>query len=173
VEEVMRHFSEQQATTYYILFAYQHILFKLGRTDEDETSDQIKNFRFSRFRNRVQVQEKNKQGYNVHLLIIELFTLVLRKKFDTFIDRAEAIQKYVQRYLSNSSNQRNALFLKMLLSAAEFDFDAEKLRAEEEDDRQLLSRLPNLAFDQDAASNEFLAFEIQWELYLEALKQMS
>ena len=169
VEEVMRYFSEQQATTYYILFAYQYILFKLGRTDANETPDQVKNFRFSRFRNRVQVQEKNKQGYNVHLLIIELFTLVLRRHFDTFIDRAEAIQKYVQRYLSNSSNQRNALYLKMLLSAVEYDFEADKLRKQREDDRQLLSRLPNLAFDQDAASNEFLPFEVQWELFLEAL----
>ena len=171
VEEVMRHFSEQQATTYYILFAYQFILFRLGRTDDSETPDQIKKFRFSRFRNRVQVQEKNKQGYNVHLLIIELFTLVLRKQFDKFIDRAEAIQKYVQRYLSNSSNQRNALFLKMLLSAAEYDFDPNKLRKEEDDDLQMLSSLPNIAFDQDASSNEFLSFEVQWNLFLEALSQ--
>jgi hypothetical protein len=173
VEEVMRHFPEQQATTYYILFAYQHILFNLGRTDESETPDQIKKFRFSRFRNQVQVQEKNKQGHNVHLLVIELFTLVLHSQFDTFIDRVEAIQKYVQRYLSNKSNERNALFLKMLLSAAEVDFDANRLRKEGESNLQMLSRLPNLAFDQDAASNEFLAFEVQWELYLEALKQMS
>lgn len=171
VEEVMRHFSEQQATTYYILFAYQYILFELGKTAAEETPEQIRNFRFRRFRNQVQVQEKNKQGYNIHVLIIELFTLVLRKQFDTFIDRAEAIQKYVQRYLSNESNRRNALFLKMLLSAAECDFDAKRLKAMAEGDRQRLAGLPNHAFDQDASSNEFLSFEIQWTLFLEALGQ--
>lgn len=169
VEEVRKFFSEEQATTYYILFAYQHILFRLGKTSETETPRYIKEFRYSRFRNRVQVQERNKQGYNVHLLIIELFYLVLQRQFDTFIDRIEGIQKYVQRYLLNDENTRNALFIRMLLAAADYDFNPDALQEQELATFQVLSGLSNIAFDRDPASNEFLPFEAQWKLFLEAL----
>lgn len=171
VAEVVEHFPEEQATTYYILFAYQFILFKIGKTSPVDTPQHIQEFRFSRFRNRVQIQEKNKQGYNLHIIIIELFYLVLHQRFDTFIDRMEGISKYVQRYLNNPENERNATFIRMLLSAAQFDFDASVMEQQARENLQILSALKNVAFDQDAASNEFLPFEVQWDLFLEALSQ--
>lgn len=171
VDEVIKYHSEEQATTYYILFAYQFILFKTGQTSLEETPLHIQQFRFSRFRNRVQIQEKNKQGYNVHIIIIELFHLVLHQRFDAFIDRAEGINKYVIRYLNNAENMRNATFVRMLLSAAQFDFDPLILEQRMHQHFQELSSLENIAFNQDAASNEFLPFEVQWRLFLLALSQ--
>lgn len=163
--------STEYAASFRVIFAYQHIISKLDVIPNIDLPKQVANFRLSRFMNQVQVFEKNKQGYNIHLRIIELIYLVINKKYDTFIDKTEGVEKYVVRYLSKPDHQRNGLFLKMLASAAKHNFDAEIIEREEQDNFKELKSLDNVAFLMDLPSTEFISYDKLWLLFLAALKE--
>lgn len=170
-KQVERLHSAEYAASFRVIFAYQHILSKLGLLPNIDLPKQVADFRLSRFMNQVQLLEKNKQGYNIHLRIIELIYLVVSKKYDTFIDKTEGVEKYVVRYLSKPDHQRNGLFLKMLVSAVKHNFDPEVIAREEQDNFNKLKSLDNVAFLMDLPSTEIIPYDQLWPLFLAALKE--
>lgn len=171
INEVQKLHSAEYAASFHVIFAYQYLLDRLGLLPHVNPPKQVTRFRLSRFMNQVQLLEKNKQGYNIHLRIIELMYLAVNKKFDTFIDKTEGVEKYVIRYLSKPDHQRNGLFLKMLVSAAKHNFDPEKLAEAEQDNFNKLKSLDNVAFLMDLPSTEFIPYDQLWKLFLVALKE--
>lgn len=169
--EVQKFHSAEYTASFYVIFAYQYILYKLGLLPNINAPGQVTEFRFSRFMNQVQLLERNKHGYNIHLRIIELFHLVINKKYDTFIDKTEGVEKYVVRYLSEPDHQRNGLFLKMLATAAKYNFDPETIEREEADNFNKLKSLNNVAFLMDLSSCEFIPYDQLWKLFLAALSE--
>jgi len=171
LEEVEKLHSAEYAASFRVIFAYQHVLGRLGYLDQIDPPKQVKKFRFNRFMNQVQLLEKNKQGYNIHLRIIELIYLAVNKKYDTFIDKTEGVEKYVVRYLSKPDHQRNGLFLKMLASATKHNFDPEVIAQEEQESFDTLKSLDNVAFLMDLPSTEFIPYDQLWPIFLAALKE--
>ncbi|TXF88468.1 hypothetical protein FUA23_14375 [Neolewinella aurantiaca] len=170
IAEVKKGYSKENALSYYFIFAYQFILAKAGLVPSENLPSQVANFRLHRFMNQVQVFEKNKQGYNIHIRIIELFHLVIHRNYDTFIDRMESVDKYVQRYLSEPEHRRNGLFLQLLASAGRYNFDADALELGEKKQIAEFMALENTAFLIDTASTEFIPYEAQWKIFLDILR---
>ena len=77
-------------------------------------------FTLGKFTGELVKHDKDKKGHRVNIIIVHLLHLLQYKKYGIYIDKVEAIQKYMQRYLKSTSPKilRGRYFIKCLLLAA-------------------------------------------------------
>ena len=85
-------------------------------------------FRLAKFLNEVPIYSKDKSGYNVSILILQLIFLLERGDFSGIIDRMDALKIYRSRYLRSAGDFRSNTFIKMLLVMEKKDFEFEKTK---------------------------------------------
>lgn len=124
-------------------------------------------FRLGKFTNQVFQYSKDKEGYKVTIIIIQLLHLLKYKKYGLFIDRKEAIERFMYRYLksTSSSSLRSRYFLKVLLSIPEANFNQV---AFERKTKSLLAKIKNTPIqstqqllEQEPLNYEYLYFFIK------------
>lgn len=76
----------------------------------------------SKFVNDVHEYSKDKDGYNIAVLIAELLHLLKNKKFDAYINKVEATDKYICRTLKTRKVTRAKVFLKIMLLLPKSNF---------------------------------------------------
>ncbi len=148
-----------------ILEAYLYYLNAVGKIT---IPGKMKKFRISRFINQVPIFSKDKRGYNVAILIAQVLFLIKERKHAKVLDRMEAIEKYVQRYLRKGDAYRSSCFIRMLLQIPASGFHRV---ASERKAQPYLRRLLKNPMDvgQKTQEFEFIPYETLWKLALESL----
>lgn len=125
-------------------------------------------FRIQKFLNDVPTFSRDKRGLNVPILISHIFLLLQQKKYDTILDRLEAIAKYKDRYLDHQHNLRSNVFIDMLLQVPKYHFRRKRVVR---NTQQLNARLQSVGLEIANQSHdlEIIPYEDAWELLLDML----
>lgn len=155
-----------------VIEAYIQFMIRLGVIDPslDESGLELKPFRLNKFLNEVPKYSKDKRGLNVSILVVQFLFLLLDKKYDAIIDRADALKQYTYRYLKNDETFRSNLFLKLLIKVIEQDFHPV---AVERHTQKLFARLHETKRNTDFQSNqlEIIPYEKMWEFVQQLLEK--
>lgn len=155
-----------------VIEAYIQFMIRLGVIDPslDESGLELKPFRLNKFLNEVPKYSKDKRGLNVSILVVQFLFLLLDKKYDAIIDRADALKQYTYRYLKNDETFRSNLFLKLLIKVIEQDFHPV---AVERHTQKLFARLHDTKRNTDFQSNqlEIIPYEKMWEFVQQLLEK--
>ncbi|MBC5994359.1 hypothetical protein [Pontibacter cellulosilyticus] len=112
---------------------------------------------------------KDKQGFNVAILILQFFYFLKRKDIEALLYRIESLKKYIHTHLKDTFSLRSKLFLKLLILAVTEDFEADSIRKK---GRKHMEKLIDSPTPGDAyAEIEIVPYEHLWELILEVLQQ--
>ncbi len=147
-----------------------YLLFVLSITQIGTISKQVSSFDFKRFLKDVPTYKKDKRGYNVSILVLQILVLLEQNNFDAIIDRMDALRTYRQRYLSSSTHKQIALFFKMLMVMEKsfFTYEETKTKAQKYYD-QMLELGSNSDDTQEGL--QILPFEWLWNRILDMLKE--
>ncbi|QDA60874.1 hypothetical protein [Hymenobacter jejuensis] len=123
---------------------------------------------FAQFVQTVPDYSRDKQGYNVAILILQFLHYLRRRDIETLMARLESLRKYQQTHLRDPATLRSQLFFRLLVLTVKKDFDS---KASEKHGQAWLARLreapqPGEAF----AEIEIIPYEDLWALTLNILR---
>ncbi|MEJ8803406.1 hypothetical protein [Pontibacter sp. H249] len=111
---------------------------------------------------------KDKQGFNVAILILQFFYFLQKKDIEALLYRIESLKKYIHTHLKDSFSLRSKLFLKLLILAVTEDFDPESIRKK---GKKHFDKLTNTPTPGDAyAEIEIVPYEHLWQFILDVLE---
>ncbi len=149
--------------------AYIQLLMAIGEIETDSSQDQ-KAFRLYKFVNEVSNFSKDKRGMNIPILVCQILFLLHTEKYDTIIDRLEAIQKYSHRYLKEEEHLRSYYFIKMIMKLPKTNFTTRNLDQEVCELRQQLSA-NSLDVVNSNHDLEILPYERLWDITVKILSK--
>lgn len=147
-----------------IVDAYLHYLITIHKVAPDE-SWESQNFRLARFLNELPIFSKDKFGYNIDLITLNILFLLHRKTFSKIIDRMESWKSYTTRLSKKNRKSRGHYFLRMLLCLPKANFHP---RAVERHAAEWEARLQRSSVDKQL---EIIPYEKLWEFIIESLEQ--
>ncbi len=104
---------------------------------------------------------KDKQGFNVAILILQFLYFLQRKDYEALLYRIESLKKYIHTHLNDSFSLRSKLFLKLLVLTVTEDFDAASCNKK---GKKYYDKLVNTPTPGDAfAEIEIIPYEHFWE----------
>ena len=107
--------------------------------------------KLSKFANDVYEYSKDKEGYNIAILIAELIHLLKNKSYGKYIDRIEAVEKYTLRAVNSRKVFRSKYFLRILLLIPSSNFHQVLFEAKA---KKHLAKLKSLPISQFSPSVE-------------------
>ena len=138
-----------------LLGGYLHLLAALGRLDSKQVESIVGPYRYGRLVNEVEIVDKDREGMNIPLLFLPILFGLAQGNYADYGGRSEeALEKYRQRYLDNSVNQRSAAFMNMLMALDKKAFDP--ISAE----RRIKKGLDTLQQEQPQVIGQSFAIEI-------------
>ena len=146
--------------------AYMHFLVRVRRVDRMPD----KKFRLGKFLNETPVFSKDKRGMNIPILMVQMLFDIAEKRYDTCIDRVEAVEKYTTRYLKKDQNFRSNCFIKALVQIPEAAFHRAGAARKAERFLKQLNNVPIELADQ-AHEIEIIPYDDLWEMILDILPQ--
>ncbi len=151
-----------------IFEAYIYYIFETEGLDRDLLTENGKRkFRLLKFLNEVPHFSKDKKGFNVAILVLQVLYMLEKGDYTGIINRSEALNVYCSRYLRKDDSFRNSCFLKMLLTMEKEDFKLERTR-------QMAMKYLRKMTDTDNQDNivhewEIIPYETLWEKVLNRL----
>ncbi len=163
--------SEERKEKWKIFEAYINYIFETENLDRELLSyDPAKRkFRLLKFLNEVPNFTKDKKGYNVSILVIQIIYMLEKGEYTGIINRSEALNVYCSRYLRKDESYRSSCFLKMLLTMVKEDFGYERTK-------QMAQKYLRKFNEGDPNGNtmvnewEIIPYEILWDKVLNRLK---
>lgn len=134
------------------------------------TNEEKHKFDLKRFIKDVPTYKKDKRGFNVSILILQIIVLLEQNNFDGIISRMDALRTYRQRYLGSTTNKQSALFFKMLMVMEKsfFTYEETKTKAQKYYDKMLEIGSNS---DETQEGLQILPFEWLWNQILDMLKE--
>jgi len=123
---------------------------------------------FNMFIQTVPTHSRDKQGYNIAVLILQFLYYLKQRDIEGLLVRLEGLRKYQQRHLREAGALRSQLFFKMLAITVKSNFDPalSKQRA-----APLLLQLQSVPPPGEAFSEiEIVPYEHLWQLTVEILQ---
>ncbi|MBF9254879.1 hypothetical protein I2I11_16370 [Pontibacter sp. 172403-2] len=112
---------------------------------------------------------KDKQGYNVAILILQFIIFLKKGDKELLLYKIESLKKYINTHLKDAFSLRSKTFLKLLILTVTEDFDAVACKAKGERLYQKLIQTPPPG---DAyAEIEIVPYEHLWEHILSILEE--
>ncbi|WBO83357.1 hypothetical protein [Hymenobacter yonginensis] len=123
---------------------------------------------FTTFVQTVPDHSRDKQGYNVAVLILQFLHFLRQRDLENILTRLESLRKYQQRYLRETGNVRSQLFFRLLAIVVKEEFNPVTSRKKGE---AILKKLqssppPGEAF----AEIEIVPYEQLWQITLDILQ---
>lgn len=153
-----------------IFEAYLNYIFETENLNKDLLSDEGKRkFRILKFLNEVPHFSKDKKGFNVAILVIQILYMLEKGDYTGIINRSEALNVYCSRYLRKDDSFRSSCFLKMLLTMEKEDFKYERTR-------QMAMKYLKKMTEEDGEENnvvnewEIIPYETLWDKVLNRLR---
>ncbi|TGE13799.1 hypothetical protein [Hymenobacter elongatus] len=123
---------------------------------------------FNQFVQTVPDYSRDKQGYNVAILILQYLNFLRRQDVENLLARLESLRKYEQRHLRESATLRSQLFFRLLVLIVKENFEPESC---EKKGQPLLSSLHAAPQPGEAyAEIEIIPYEALWGLTLDILR---
>ncbi len=114
---------------------------------------------------------RDKQGYNVAILVLQFLYFMQQRDIEGLLARLEGLRKYEQRHLRDPATLRSQLFFRLLVLIVKENFKPE---ACEKKGRPLLERLLAAPLPGQAYGEiEIIPYEDLWELTLGMLRQLA
>lgn len=154
--------------TFMILEGYLYLLVRLGRITPATGDTSFERFRLARFVNGFAHTPDEKQGRNLHLLIIRLIGQIVERQHGKVHVSLEAISKYGQRHLRGRGYDRVMNFLKALAQVAEQQFHRAAVERRAGRYIERMSRHP-LQKVKAGYYVELVPYETLWAMVLENL----
>ncbi|WP_347158611.1 hypothetical protein [Pontibacter chitinilyticus] len=112
---------------------------------------------------------KDKQGFNVAILILQFIHFLRKHDVEALLYRIESLKKYINTHLKDTFSLRSKTFLKLLILTVTEDFDVEACKTKGE---KLYQKLIDTPAPGDAfAEIEIVPYEHLWELILNIIKE--
>lgn len=152
-----------------IFEAFFYLMVKAGKVTDEAFSKNEKKFRLSRFLNETPIYSKDKKGYNISILVLQVMYMLLDKNYDTLSDKIDALRRYVQRHLVEDEKYKSNIFLKMIIEA---DKQGYRLKPTQLATEALYNRLKDSQFSYvDTLDGlEIVPFNELWEIALGCLR---
>jgi hypothetical protein len=151
-----------------IFEACLYYLYKIGKVKEEEAPTELKKFKPGKFFNNMPIFSKDKRGMNITILILQILYFIADQDYDKSIDRIEAIEKYLVRYLKEDDTARSNSFIKMLMQIPIGNFHRENVLRKAEKYLKVLQTLPLEAANQ-SHEIEIIPYETLWAFNVETL----
>lgn len=120
----------------------------------------------------IPVYSKDKQGYNIPILIMQILQLLDAGRLDEIIERMEALRTYRSRYLRARGNRQSALFFRLLqvMESSGFSYEVTSQKA-----NKTFKKLKATTADYTEIHEgiQILPYEWLWERVLERLKELN
>ncbi|MEZ5026162.1 MAG: hypothetical protein R2739_06245 [Chitinophagales bacterium] len=120
-------------------------------------------YSLGRLLNEVQVNVKDKSGFNYALRIIEILFNAARNDFNLIFSKIDALRVYRSRYLNDNTYKRNHLFLSLLIKAEKSGYNAKTMKEAKWPEIAEL-RKQNLYI---IADWEIMPYERLWDIFVE------
>ena len=133
------------------------------------SAESLKRSFFYKMMNSVPEYSKDKQGFNVAILILQFVYKLRERNMDALINRIDCLKKYAGRHLTHQLSKRNLIFFKLLtlLVKADLSFEQAKKKGEPWVQRLASTPVPGDAY----AEIEIIPYEQLWTLILEMSKE--
>ena len=126
------------------------------------------NFKYQTFIASVPEYSKDKQGFNVAILILQFLHYLRNKDTDGLLHRIEGLRKYAGTHLKDNFSDRSKTFFRLLMLTVKEDFQASQCRRK---GKYLYEKLQVISPPGDAyAEIEIIPYEHIWELILDILE---
>jgi len=148
--------------------AFLQFFINIGLLDLPAGRPEKHKFSIARFNNEIKIFTKDKEGFNITIIIIQFLLLFTEHKYDKAFDKIASVKSYSKKHLKKDVTFRSYCFLKMLTCLVECDFHkAATIRKT----KNLYKRLISYSDDYQRASNhvEIVPFEDLWEIILERI----
>ncbi len=133
----------------------------------EPNSPVLEGFNYQNFINSVNEYSKDKQGFNVAILVLQFMFFLKKGDTEGLLYRIESLKKYILTHLKDTFSLRSKLFLKLLMLTVTEDYDAELCRLKGAKHYQKLVDTPTPG---DAyAEIEIVPYEHLWEIILETM----
>lgn len=133
----------------------------------EPSASALEGFNYQKFVTSVTEYSKDKQGFNVAILVLQFMYYLKKGDTEGLLYRIESLKKYILTHLKDSFSLRSKLFLKLLMLTVIEDYDAASCRIKGAKYYQKLIETPTPG---DAyAEIEIVPYEHLWELILEAM----
>lgn len=111
---------------------------------------------------------KDKVGFNLQILILQILILLRDNKFDMLYNHIEKLRMYEIRQISKSDNRRAQYFLRLIRLLINYDLDYEKCKKQGNKFYNLLMKFPER--EQPYTEVEIIPYEMLWKTILTMLK---
>ncbi len=162
-----RHLYPSAREPWYIIEAFIHYIYKTGRIPNPGPG--LERFRLAKFINEVPLFAKDKRGYNIPILIIQILFLLRQGEQDAVNERLDALSRYALRHFRKGEHYRTHFFIKMLNQLPKAFFRRKELERRTATHLRQLQNLP-LVMAREAHEIEIIPYENLWDLLLEGLK---
>lgn len=151
-----------------IFEAFLQALYHLHEVREEDGDDHLSKFRYGRFINATPHLNRDKRGMNIPILVAQILTLIIHRKYSRAIERIEAIEKYCSRYLTKNDTFRSNCFIKMLLQIPANNFHRV---AVERKTAKYLKKLRAVPLDVAKQTHEIeiIPYEELWDMLIGSL----
>ncbi|GAA3921747.1 hypothetical protein [Hymenobacter algoricola] len=123
---------------------------------------------FNQFVQTVPDYSRDKQGYNVAILILQFMHYLRQQDVEGLLSRLEGLRKYERRHLRDAATVRSQLFFRLLVLTVKENFNPQTC---EKKAQPLLSRLREAPQPGEAyAEIEIIPYEALWQLALDILR---
>jgi hypothetical protein len=127
----------------------------------------LESFNYHKFITSITEYSKDKQGFNVAILILQFLYFLKKGDTEGLLYRIESLKKYILTHLKDSFSLRSKLFLKLLMLTVTEDYDVTACRLKGAKHYQKLIETPTPG---DAyAEIEIVPYEHLWELILDEM----
>lgn len=109
---------------------FDYTMLHVGRADEIKDDSTIKSTEdLENFVRELPTYSKDKRGFYVSIIIVQILFMLEWGNIDGIIDRIESIKRYIGRYLRRPEYHRSYCFMKLLLIMEKKNFDPVAVRA--------------------------------------------
>lgn len=150
---------------YKLTHAYLYLLSLTHKIPQDPQHP-LPRFRLGKFLNETPTFSKDKRGYNIDILVLQILIALARKNYDYIIDRQNALKIYSSRYLKKNEFYRSTCFVNILLHLVTAEFHKVRFVRYAEPDLKKLKKMP-LEQANQIAEFEIIPYELLLEMVLE------
>jgi len=128
----------------------------------------FKDFRMARFFNSLDFLNKDKIGYNLAILILQVIYFLKKKNYDRVLDHLESLKSYNYRYLRKNESARSQYFVKMLLTLSEGNFHLEAVKRKSSKWSMKLNKEKSSVSNEELRA-ELIPYNVLWKIILDQL----
>jgi len=167
--DYFKHLMINRLEKWRIFEAYHNVLFKTGLTKGINHKRKHSKFILSKFLNETPIYAKDKSGYNVSILIVQILHLFIDRNYSAITDKIDALKRYSYHYLDPDKNGRAYTFIKLIIEAERAGF---KLYKTQQKVKLLVSKLEETEFvyiNTSIEGLEIIPFTELWKIVLTCL----